>query len=264
MPSPFMGMDPYLASDLWPSVFYALADKIRLQLMPYLKPRYEARLAVHIFENAESESESGLLYTNAKAKTLEGVPQPEPTLDETGALWVDVTPPLTIPLSSPQVRLASVEIRIVSQELLITRIEILSPFDKRESGLTTYRQKRHHMRLAGIHSLEIDLLRQGTRTLAHSSVPDTPYLITLIRAQANAAELWPIQLQEHLPIVPVPLRAPDLDVPLDLSAALAALSDDPMLGLQVDHGQPPSPVPLSDEELAWQRSRTADSDSASD
>jgi Protein of unknown function (DUF4058) len=263
MSSPFMGMDAYLASDLWPSIYYALADKIRLQLTPYLKPRYEARLAVHIVENDESESESGLLYPDTEPKTPEGASQPEPALDEAGALWVDVTPPVTIPLSSPQVRLARVEIRIMPQEHLVTRIEILSPFDKRGPGLTAYRQKRHRMRLAGIHSLEIDLLRQGTRTLAHSSVPDAPYLITLIRAHANTAELWPIR-QEHLPIVPVPLRAPDLDVPLDLSAALTALSDDPVLGLQVDLRQPPSPAPLSDEELAWQKSQPADSDSASD
>ncbi len=262
MSLPFMGMDAYLASDLWPSIYYTLADKIRLQLTSYLKPRYEARLAVHIVENDESESESGLLYVAAKATTPEGAPQTEPALDEVGAMWVDVTPPVTIPLSSPQVCLANVEIRIMPQERLVTRIEILSPFDKRGPCLAAYRQKRHRMRLAGIHLLEIDLLRQGTRTLSHSSVPDAPYLITLIRAHVNTAELWPIR-QDHLPIVPVPLRAPDLDVPLDLSAALTALFDDPVLGLQVDVRQPTSPMPLSDEELAWQKSQAADSDSAS-
>jgi len=86
--------------------------------------------------------------------------------------------------------------------------------------------------------------------------------VSRIRAQANAAELWPIRLQEHLPIVPAPLRAPDFDVPLDLSAALAAIHDDPMFALPIDYSQPSPPLPLSDEESAWRRSRMASPDSA--
>jgi len=86
--------------------------------------------------------------------------------------------------------------------------------------------------------------------------------VSRIRAQANAAEVWPIRLQEHLPIVPAPLRAPDLDVPLDLSAALAAFYDDPMFALLIDYGQPPPLLPLSDEESAWPGSRIASPDSA--
>ena len=71
-----------------------------------------------------------------------------------------------------------------------------------------------------MHLLEIDLLRRGTRPWTHPRLPQVAYLVLLTRAQASAVEVWPIALQEPLPILPVPLRSPDSDAILDLSAAL--------------------------------------------
>ena len=46
MPSPFLGMDPYLAGYLWPDVHHRLATQISDQLMPQLRPRYVARIEI--------------------------------------------------------------------------------------------------------------------------------------------------------------------------------------------------------------------------
>jgi hypothetical protein len=63
--------------------------------------------------------------------------------------------------------------------------------------------------------------------------------------------VWPIQLREALPILPVPLVNPDPDVPLDLGTLVTAVYDRGRYGTQLDYAQPPPPPPFSEEEQAW-------------
>ena len=72
-----------------------------------------------------------------------------------------------------------------------------------------------------------------------------------IRAQTRAWELWPIRLRDCLPTVPIPLRAPDPDVPLDLLAVLRASYEEAACELSIDYSLSPSPPPLSAEETEW-------------
>jgi hypothetical protein len=111
--------------------------------------------------------------------------------------------------------------------------------------------KRDELRLAEVHLLEIDLLRRGKRTWPPESLPDSAYLATLIRARHIQAEVWPIGLRERLPVLPVPLRQPDADVPLDLKRALDTIYDESDYPLTLDYGQPPPEPPLSEEDTAW-------------
>jgi hypothetical protein len=257
MPSPFPGMDPYLEGYLWPDVHSALANKIRQQLTPRLRPRYVARLEIYVVEDNLPEAEIGIMYPDVEIMTAvrERVApfSTEAAGDVPVAETAPATPaPLTIPyVSSVEVRLATVEIRDVAQSRLVTCIEILSPINKREPGLEAYHQKRRRLHRAGVHLLEIDLLRRGTRPVAHPRLPDAPYFVTLLRAQASFVEVWPIELADKLPVVPVPLRPPDPDVPLELSSALAAIYDEAAYELSVDYYRPPPPPPLSSEDAAW-------------
>ncbi len=256
MPSPFPGMDPYLEGHLWPDVHQALASKIRQQLAPRLKPRYVARLAVYVVEDVLPEAEVGLMYPDVEVLAARGgvlrepTPAPPPVVEAT-AYPPDAPAPLTIPLPNLEVRLVTVEVRDADFNQLVTSIEILSPINKREPGLRQYLYKRSRLHRAGIHVLEIDLQRRGTRTLSHSRLSNASYLVSLIRAHSDLAEVWPIRLQDRLPTVPVPLRVPDPDVPLALSPALAAIYDEAAYELSVDYSQPP-PVPaLADEDAGW-------------
>jgi hypothetical protein len=63
-------------------------------------------------------------------------------------------------------------------------------------------------------------------------------------------EIWPIQLDMHLPVVPVPLLAGDSDVGLDLQLALNTIYDALNYDLSVDYTRPPE-VPLEAEAAAW-------------
>lgn len=213
MPSPFPGMDPYLEGYLWPDVHHRLATEISRQLMPQLRPRYVARIEI-------------------QAATI--------------------TAPLSIPVLKPvEVRLSRVEIRDAAQNQLVTSIEILSPVNKREPELTTCRQKRYRLYQAGVHLLELDFLRRGTRPLVHPRLPDVPYLVALTRASSAMTEVWPIKLPDPLPLVPVPLRPPDADVTLNLASVMTTIYDEAAYDLSVDYSQSPPPPPLSPAEATW-------------
>ena len=84
-----------------------------------------------------------------------------------------------------------------------------------------------------------------------------PYLVLLTRVQARAVEVWPITLPEKLPTLPVPLRAPDPDAILDLSAALRTIYEAALYHLSIDYTQDPPPPPLSPEEASWLRAQLA-------
>ena len=60
MPSPFLGMDPYLEGYLWPDVYHRLATEISRQLTPLLKPRYVARLEIYVFKDSAPRPKSAL------------------------------------------------------------------------------------------------------------------------------------------------------------------------------------------------------------
>lgn len=251
MPSPFPGMDPYLEGYLWTDVHNALASKIRQFLVPLLRPRYTARLEVYLVEDTVPEGEIGILYPDVEVLQMRTVNAPHPSASAESAI---VTTPaaLTLPFMQPvEIRIPNIEIRDTAGNTLITSIEILSPVNKREPGLTAYRRKRLRLYNAGVHLLELDLLRRGTRPFNHPRLPEVPYLITLTRAQSSLVEVWPIALPDQLPVLPVPLRTPDGDVALDLGQALTAVYDEAAYDLSIDYEQIPPPPALSKAELAW-------------
>ncbi|MBS1251166.1 MAG: hypothetical protein MAG451_00196 [Anaerolineales bacterium] len=249
MPSPFPGMDPYLEGYLWPDVHTALAHKIRQLLAPQIQPKYVARLEISVIEDESFEAEVGVMYPDVE------IVEAEPTPEAVGGVMVAepaaATAPLTIPV--PQVRLVSVEIRDVAENELVTSIEIISPVNKREPNLSRYRQKRERIRNSDVHLLEIDLVRRGSRVWEYSRIPDVPYVVILTRAAASTMEVWPIELSDALPSLPVPLRPPDKDVVLDLSAALTTVYDEAYYQLSIDYQQDPPPPAFSVGEQAWMR-----------
>lgn len=214
MPSPFPGMDPYLESYLWSDVHTALANKIRQQLTPQIRPRYAARLEVYLAEDPTPEAEVGILYPDVEI--LRGQHQE------------------TLP----------------AKNVLITCIEILSPVSKREPGLSVYRQKHQRLYQAGVHLIELDFLRRGTRSFNHHRIPNVAYLVTLIRANSGVIDVWTIELQDQLPIIPIPLRDPDADS-LDLAFALNAIYDEAAYDLSIDYGKSPPPPQLNMSDAKW-------------
>src|SRR5579859_3766044 len=255
MPSPFPGMDPFLQGYLWPDVYTALANKIRQILAPRLRPRYVVRIEIYVVEDTAPESEIGIMYPDVEVMLSRPAVSPAPADRSNLAVSTSATPAaLTIPVLDPiDVRVPTIEIHDVARNQLVTCIEILSPVNKREPGLPIYRQKRQRLYHAGVHLLEIDLLRRGSRPLAHPRVPETAYLIALTRAHSGSTAIWPLTLRDSLPDVPIPLHPPDGDRVLELGAALAAIYDEAGYDLSIDYQAQPPPPPLSADDALWVR-----------
>jgi hypothetical protein len=249
-------MDPYLEGYLWPDVHHRLATQISDQLMPLLRPHYVARIEIQVVADETPEAEIGIMYPDVE------IVRPSARSEIASGTAIKATSPaanapaitpvsLSVPLLEIEVRLATVEIRDTAQNQLVTSIEILSPIDKREPGLTKYREKRRRLHEAEVHLLEIDLLRRGQRPFVHPRIPPSAYMISLTRAKASFADIWAINLQDPLPVVPIPLRSPDADVTLDLTLAFNTIYDRAAYDLSINYQEPPPPPPLTPAEQAY-------------
>src|SRR4030095_15571826 len=174
------------------------------------------------------------------------------TFDAALSRDVGIPAPLTLPVLQPvDIRIVNVEIRDTAHNRLVTCIAILSPVNKREPGLTIYRQKRHRLYQAGVHLIELDFIRRGTRPCAHPRIPDVPYVITVIRAHTSFMDIWPLGLRDPLPIVPVPLHPLDAEVCLDLPLALTSIYDEAAYDLSIDYSQSPPPPMFAAADTQW-------------
>jgi hypothetical protein len=249
MPSPFPGMDPYIESPpIWTDFYGDLAYEIRAQLNRQIQPRYIARSNPTVtYEVVEVNQVRGIRPDVAVWQS-----QPDTREARGGAATLGTAPvesliPLEIPL-----HLNTIEIRTAEQQL-VTVIEILSPVNKRSGhdAYLEYRRKRRDLFRSGTHLIEIDLLRAGERLELDSPVPPAPYYVILSRVERHpTVEVWPIQLWDRLPVLPVPLLEPDPDATLDLAAAVSEVYERGAYAVQIDYQRPPPP-PLSGEETAW-------------
>ncbi|MCB0096171.1 MAG: DUF4058 family protein [Caldilineaceae bacterium] len=250
MPSPFPGMDPFLEGYLWPDVHHSLATQIRDQLSPLIRPHYVARIEVQVVRDETPEAEIGIMYPDVELLRRQALDHASlaPTNGGPSATAALTPATITVELLAPEVRLASVHILDAAQNQLITSIEILSPVNKREPGLTQYREKWRQLRNAGVHLIEIDLLRRGQRTLADPRIPTSAYRISLTRAEARKMDVWTLSVTDKLPIIPVPLRKPDTDVSLNLGAAFATIYDRAGYDLSIDYSSAPPPPLFSEKD----------------
>ena len=140
----------------------------------------------------------------------------------------------------------------VAERKLVAAIELLSPSNKRTGGgREEYIDRRDNFLSAGVHLIELDLLRRGTRLPMRDELPLAPYFAFVSRAENRPmAGVWPISLREALPTIPVPLLPGDADVALELQVALNQTYDAFGFDLELDYRKPPE-VPLQAEDQAW-------------
>lgn len=255
MASPFPGMDPYLEGEMWQEFHETLANAIRAQLMPRLRPKYVALLAKRYVLDRTSlgiidAPPARTIYPDVhvvrpEARPVEALPIPNapfavPTLD----------------LPSPTVEAVpqlGVEVRDVADRRLVTLIEILSPVNKRGEGAREYADRRMTLMQTAVHLLELDLLLQGQRLPLLGALPPAAYYVYLSRAERRpSTHVWALDLRQPLPVIPVPLLPPDADVALDLQAAVDACFD--LVGYEnlLNYSGAPPPG-LSPDDTAWVR-----------
>ena len=205
------GMLPALEQpDHFPDLHMSLCVYIRDWLAPRLPEAY--RMSI----------EQGLAMSGPGGKTKRY--RPDARIDRVEAPGEAYTAEIAIDaptfrVESPSQPQRSLTIRDEDGGL-ITTIEVLSPANKAGDGYQDFRLKQQQLSEQGIHLVELDLLTQGQRRWRDERVDAADYVLTLQRGTDEIASVWAVSKGEALPTIPVPLRAPDADVPLPVERVL--------------------------------------------
>lgn len=250
MKSPFPGMDPYIESKLlWPDFHNSLAYEIKVSLNRTLAPNYIAITTPHVtYHMIQIDKDKGI-------RPDVGVLGPsEPKLSGGVAVApaASISPYITnqIEVELP-LKLHRVEVRHTESKAVVTIIEILSPVNKTPSHQAheDYLRKRRDILRSRVHFMELDCLRGGTRPPLVSPVPTASYYVTLSRYEDRpSVAVWPIQLTDPLPTVPIPLQQPDPDVILNLNEIVTTIYQRGAYQRQIDYTQSPPPPSLTKAE----------------
>lgn len=258
MPSPFPGMDPYIEqSKIWPDFHNRLADEISARLNRQIRPTYFARLIPHttyeVIEIASARWQT--VRPDIGVWQRSDAPARLPASGGVAVLEAVTPAPVeSVVLYEVPLELFSVEIRRSDNEVLVTAIEILSPVNKQPNheAYFEYRRKRRELMNSSAHLMEIDLLRAGTRAGLTGPIPIAPYYIMLSRTNRRpTVEIWPLALDERLPVLPVPLSAPDADARINLADIFATVYERGGYDMQIDYSKPAPPPPLTAKERKW-------------
>src|SRR5262245_14265488 len=252
MPSPFPGMDPYLEAPwIWPDVHLNLISECQARLNPVLRPRYICRVELRVYISDDEDPGRKALVPDLR---VESDPKRK------GAKKTRVQParvgaePLLIPtLMDEEVEEAFLKIIHVESEELVTLIEVLSPTNKIKGsvGRRSFMAKRHEVMNTGVHWVEIDLLRDGSASVTDPPLRPSDYRILISRADKRMRTFfWPVSVRQPLPVIPIPLRGKDPEVPLDLGAVFRSVYDRAAYDVSVDYRKPPQP-PLEGDDAKW-------------
>ena len=240
-------MDPYLEGHLWPDVHNSLAYLISVQLTPRVGISYTVQMNNYTVEDTSPEEDIGIMYPDVEVF--------HKAQERAAAYGRPVTPEtMVLPAIKPvEIHIPVVEIKDRKNNKLVTAIEILSPVNKRKPGLQPYREKRLRLHYAGVHLIEIDLLRRGERPLEHPYLPKSHYLVALTRAGMGQTQIWALNVKDPLPVIPVPLKHPDEDTFLDLDKALKDMYEQRAFEKSISYHEAPPPPVFSDADLLWMK-----------
>jgi hypothetical protein len=243
-------MNPYLEhSSVWHDFherFIPLAADI---LGSQVLPRYFVKIDEHLYVHDLTE-ESGSLAGRADVAISE---QPLQTRSSNPATGLLIAP---AEVTTPQIDIESasyLEIVDRASRQVVTVLELLSPANKLAGkDRDQYVSKAKQLMWTNVNFVEIDQLRCGLRS-HWMGMPSCDYSVVVSRAeQSPKAGLWPIQLRDRLPVIPVPLRPGDADAQLDLQQLLHRIYDSAGYGYYIyDNAIEP---PLSPEDAEWVKS----------
>jgi hypothetical protein len=246
MPSPFPGMNPFLEEeDVWHDFHESYLPALRDHLAAQLPAHYIAKINEHLYIHEPTE-ERRLFF--GRADVFVATQQSAAASGATATLGG----PAQVLLPAVDVEgLSLLEIHDRRDRRLVTVIELLSWANKYAGAdREQYLVKRGQLLRSRTHFVEIDLLRGGPRMPFAGALPECDYYAMVSRVEKRPqADLWPIRLRERLPVLPIPLRAPDADAHLDLKAVLDQVYDGARYGNYIYESQPQPN--LRAEDSAW-------------
>jgi len=251
MPSPFPGMDPYLeASGRWPdfhSRFINACSEVLLQRLP---DHYDARIEERV-QLVDLDAEQPRIFrpdVGVVRDPLKGGASSQRGV----AILPDVE---TAVLHHPQYieeTTGYIAIHTLPGGELVTAIELLSPSNKSEPGFGPYRAKCEALLAKGVHVVELDLLAGGERLPLREPLPRGDYFAFVSRGDHRPeCQVYAWTVRHALPTaIPIPLKPPDGDVPLDLAVVFTLAYERGRYARSI-HYEVPCTAPLAPSDIAW-------------
>ncbi|MFI5455474.1 MAG: DUF4058 family protein [Isosphaerales bacterium] len=252
MPSPFPGMSPFLEQDdAWHDFHEKIIPAIAERLVVQVRPNYIVKIDEHVYVHELPPEPRRYL---GRADVFVSRSEEDATTGRPGIGLLAAPTEMRLPVHEVE-QLAFVEIRDRRSRELVTVVEVLSPSNK-QSGSTRdqYLAKRQELLDSRANLVEIDLLRGG-KPMPLVERPDHSYAYSILVSRVDdrpRAGFWPIGLRERLPIIPIPLRAPDGDARLDMQEALNHVYDASGYEDYIYSGLPDPP--LEGEDRTWAES----------
>jgi len=215
----FPGVDPFLEpAGLWPEFHLKFLNHWQDTLTELLPETYEARLDERVRIVFPETGQTGLI-----APDLAVLESPGPARDapqSAGPTTATILEPATIRMTpnwGEEVREVSLHILRRPERQLVTVLELLSPSHKESPGRDFYLRKRAALLQDDVNLFELDLLKSGQRILLGGAYPSGDFHALLARANDRPwCKVYSWTVQQRLPVLPVPLRAPDADLWIDL------------------------------------------------
>jgi hypothetical protein len=253
MPSPFPGMDPYLEGH-WRDVHASLVIYARDAIQGVLPRSLRARVEESVLLETPLGIGDHPLYPDVRV------------VEYARKRETEATPEAGVALAEPLLVDAELEpvtetfLEIIDRESgnrVVTIIEFLSPSNKSPgANREQYLRKQREVCASDTNLVEIDLNRFGIHTLAFPLDHIKPrgrtgYMACVRRPTLRGkAQVYPMPLWERLPVLKIPLRPEDADVPLDLQALVEQCYRNGGYEGTLNYSVDPDP-PLLGVERAW-------------
>lgn len=246
MPGPFPGVDPYVeAEHYWPDFHLKFLNYWQEALGDCLPDDYEVRVEEHVRLVDLEAQESALIRPDV---AIVHAPKPGPSTTGGAAILEPATIPTTIYDEDREVFLKIVH---RPDRKLITVLELLSPANKIEPGYRDYLSRRNAILWQQVHLVELDLLVGGRRLPMERPLPPGDFFAIIARwEQRPDCQVYSWTVRHRLPKIPIPLKAPDPDISIDLAEVYTTAFDRGRYARSIDY-QAPLDSPLHPEDRAW-------------
>lgn len=258
MPSPFLGMNPYLEHPaLWSGIHHRLMTAIANDLASQIRPKYIVAIEERVYEMSGEKS----LLVGVPDVSVQSASPGNAALTQTAtsttesnvAVTTLTAQPIEVTIPIPETLTESyLEVRAVETGEVIAAIEVLSPKNKQSAvGRLQYETKRQKILGSSTHLVEIDLLRQGEPMPILNPAIQSHYRILVSRSNTRPkAQLYAFNLPNRIPEFPLPLRSEDAEPLVDLQRLVNEIYEQGSYDLRLDYTSEPVPA-LSEADAAW-------------
>lgn len=253
MANPFPGIDPLVGQLTWRSFHTAFLTHLHDVIAACIPERYDVDIEgeVSLVAHPPGEARSWrFLDLHVTIDPLRTSPGPG-ALGSGMALAIE---PVTVPLVPPAVEEIAVrrwvEIRRRPDRVLVALIELLSPSNKAEPGISEYARKRQELIQQPVQLIELDFLTIGFRPPLGGPLPPGDFYAFILRSDRRLdCDVYAWSIRHPIPTIPLPLEPPDPDLPMALARLYTTTHENGLYDRKI-HRDRPLELPLSPDDLA--------------